>query len=249
MSERRVLFIVEGARAEPRFLDRMHQILFGTKVENIYHYGTVIYDLLERMFPEGEFDDGLDIVSVLREKEGEREQRAILENEFTDVYLVFDMDPHHQKYDGDLLAKAMGFFDDSTQNGKLYLNYPMLESFKHLKEHNEFGYLERTVKVDKETLGEYKRTVDAECHSDFKQLEKYTEETFAEIIRMNLRKASLILRDSPSLPSEEIYLQWSGEDILFEQRRKMDSDGEIFVINTSSFIPVDYSPSRFCAAE
>lgn len=43
MSERRILFIVEGAKAEPRFLTKMHQVMFGTRIDNIYHYGTVIY--------------------------------------------------------------------------------------------------------------------------------------------------------------------------------------------------------------
>lgn len=172
-----------------------------------------------------------------------------MEKEFTDVYLVFDMDPHHQKYSGELLAKAMEFFDDSTQNGKLYLNYPMLESYKHLREHDDCSYLQRTVKVDRKALGMYKEAVGDECHRDFKQLEKYTEATFAEITKMNLRKARLILCGDPSLPPKEVYSQWRGEDILSEQRKKMDSDGEIFVINTSSFIPVDFSPSRFCSTE
>ena len=143
----------------------------------------------------------------------------------------------------------MEFFDDSTQNGKLYLNYPMLESYKHLRAHGDSDYLRRTVKVDRKTLSKYKETVDAECHRDFRQLEKYTEEIFAEITKMNLRKAGLILCGDSSLPSKEVYSQWRGEDILSEQRKKMDSDGEIFVINTSSFIPVDFSPSRFCSTE
>lgn len=156
MSDRRILFVVEGKRTEPRFLKRMHEILLETKTENIYSYGTAVYDLLERMIPNGQWDDDLDVVSVLREKEGDGDQRAVLKNEFSDVYLIFDMDPHHQKYDHGILAQATHFFDDSTQNGKLYLNYPMFESVRHLKKHDDTDYLIRTVNTDRKTLRDYK---------------------------------------------------------------------------------------------
>lgn len=246
MSERRVLFIVEGKRGEPRFLQRMHQVLFNTKVENIYSYETVVYDLLEKMFPKGSEDEDLDVVSVLREQGVDESQRALLELEFSDIYLVFDMDPHHQKYDRLLLEKATGFFDDSTGNGKLYLNYPMLESYKHLKTHNDAEYLFRLVAADRKTLGEYKKTVDCECDKDFRQLEKYTKETFVEIIEMNLRKANYILTNDSELPDADSYLEWKGEDILSKQEQLMDAESKLYVLNTSSFIPADYSPSRFC---
>ena len=249
MSERRVLFIVEGKRGEPRFLQRMHQVLFGTKVENIYSYETVVYDLLERMFPKGYDDEGLDVVSVLREKETDDNLRAMLAKEFSDAYLVFDMDPHHQKYNRRLLEKAVNFFDDSTVNGKLYLNYPMLESYKHLKMHNDAEYLHRIVGMDRDALRRYKSVVDSECDKDFRQLEKYTEETFVEIIRLNLCKTNNILNSDSTLPDVDSYLAWNGNDILSEQERMMDSEGRVYVLNTSSFIPVDYSPSRFCRSD
>ena len=92
MSERKVLFIVEGSRGEPRLLRRLHDVLFGTTPENIYWHGTVIYDLLSRMFENGDVDD-LDVVSVLRESVTDPDRRRILKQELTDVYLVFDMDP------------------------------------------------------------------------------------------------------------------------------------------------------------
>ena len=53
MSERRVLFIVEGKRGEPRLLKRMHNVLFGTHPGNICYHGTVIHDLISRLFVDG----------------------------------------------------------------------------------------------------------------------------------------------------------------------------------------------------
>lgn len=122
----------------------------------------------------------------------------------------------------------------------------MLESYKHLKTHNDAEYLFRLVAADRKTLGEYKKTVDCECDKDFRQLEKYTKETFVEIIEMNLRKANYILTNDSELPDADSYLEWKGEDILSKQEQLMDAESKLYVLNTSSFIPADYSPSRFC---
>ena len=243
MSERRILFVVEGSRGEPRFLRKMYQVLFGDNIENIVWYGTAIHDLLERMFPEGAEDPELDLISVLRETVKDQSQRDMLEKEYSDVYLVFDMDPHHQKYDRALLDKAMDFFDDPTQEGKLYLNYPMLESFKHLKEHRDPEYIERTVSVD--SLSGYKSQVESECHPDFKDVGKYSEETFKEVIEMNLMKANAILEHAVTIPDVRVFRSWSGSDFLREQNRLMESERRLYVLNTSAFIAVDHWPSMF----
>ena len=242
MSDRKVLFIVEGRRTEPRFLERMHWVLFGTKPDNIYCYGTVIHDLLSRMFKEDESSD-LDVVSVLRELDASSGSRAVLEQEFSDVYLVFDMDPQDQRYDSAVLKQAMEYFSDSTDNGKLYINYPMLESYRHLKTHDDSEYMQRTVSVD--SLSGYKDLVEREGHPDFKDLGKYDEETFLEVIRMNLTKANLILRHDGSMPDSEIFMSWTGANILDVQISLIDEENRLYVLNTSVFYPVDFSPSRF----
>ena len=81
MSERKVLFIVEGERGEPRLLRRMHDVLLGTTPGSIHWHGTVVYDLLRRVFEDGDADD-LDVVSVLRESVTDPERREVLEQEF-----------------------------------------------------------------------------------------------------------------------------------------------------------------------
>ena len=242
MSERKVLFIVEGERGEPRLLRRMHDVLLGTTPGCIHWHGTVVYDLLRRVFEDGDADD-LDVVSVLRETVSDPGRREVLEQEFTDVYLVFDMDPHDPRYDGELLDRAMGLFAESTENGKLYINYPMLESYRHLRRHDDLGYLDRTVSVD--SLSGYKSLVDREGHPDFRQLGRYDEAVFAEVIRMNVMKANRVLNDERSLPDVGTFLSWRGSDILDAQIAIMAAENRVYVLNTSVLYPVEFSPSRF----
>lgn len=243
MSERRVLFIVEGGRGETRFLRKMHSILFGTRPENVFVYGTVVHSLLRSVFPDGRADEYLDVVSVLRGMAGD-EDRDMLEQEFSDVYLVFDMDPHDARYDARTLALAMAHFNDSTENGKLYLNYPMLESYRHLKGLEDSEYLDRTVSLA--DVGRYKDIVGRECADCLKDLGKYDERVFGPIIRMNLMKADRILGGPGEVPTAERFLSWDGCGILDEQLRLMDGCGRLHVLNTSVFNPVDFAPGRFC---
>ncbi len=48
-------------------------------------------------------------------------------------------------------------FDESTDRGKLYLNYPMLESYKDLKSVPDPRFLERTVGIQE--IASYKADV------------------------------------------------------------------------------------------
>lgn len=44
------------------------------------------------------------------------------------IYLIFDFEPRYHKYDESKIIKLQEYFDDETRNGRLYLNYPMVES-------------------------------------------------------------------------------------------------------------------------
>lgn len=88
--ESNILIIVEGARTEPAFFNRLLGV-FDQNFE-IYCFGTNIYTLYKRM-KEIEFNG--DLKSVLIELHPE--QRELLSKKFAYTYLVFDCDVHHPK--------------------------------------------------------------------------------------------------------------------------------------------------------
>ena len=53
-------------------------------------------------------------------------------NDFSDIFLAFDLDPHTADFDPQCVHKLMSHFCDSSDAGKLYINYPMVESFYHV---------------------------------------------------------------------------------------------------------------------
>lgn len=245
MSDRRVLFVVEGEKDDPRFLKKMHELLLGTKPDNIFSFGASIHQLFRKIFVDGRIDEDLDLTSVLMEDADEEEQE-ILKQDFSDIYLIFDMDPQDSLYDDERLLMAMRFFDDSTENGKLYLNYPMLESYRHLKSPYDPGYLDRTVSI--EDIRTYKKLVNDESYPDIKDLGRYTDETFMMIIELNIRKANMMLSGSSDIPEPDEYYLWDLADVLAIQAVKLSEVGRIHVINTSVFNAVDYNPVKFLNA-
>ena len=58
-------------------------------------------------------------------------------DDFSEVYLLFDYDTHQtnlgRKDDVDAVAQMLESFDNETENGKLYISYPMVEALRDYK--------------------------------------------------------------------------------------------------------------------
>ena len=51
----------------------------------------------------------------------------------------------------EILSEMLEYFDDETGNGKLYVNYPMVESLKYTKELPDEHYAEYVVSYFRKT--------------------------------------------------------------------------------------------------
>ena len=135
MSEAIKLFIVEGEDRDLRFIKEMTQIFFRGKfsakiiqlpaAQNIY----MLYQKLEEDCFETE------VVEVVRDtvKEAEFVLNGIQRQEIDEVYLFFDYDLHNNNLKKDknadeILISMLQFFNNETDNGKLYISYPMVEA-------------------------------------------------------------------------------------------------------------------------
>lgn len=87
-------------------------------------------------------DFDTDIVEVLKEKNagkdilcGKISINEICREEISEIYLLFDYDAHHYG-DGAIrslkeLEKLVNHFNNETEQGKLYLSYPMVEAINY----------------------------------------------------------------------------------------------------------------------
>lgn len=229
------LFIVEGSKAEPKFLRKLYGCYVGNDAE-IVSYGTNVHVLIDSLFDGDELDEDLDIMNIIRELDPDSD---VPNRKFTDKYLVFDMDPHDSKFNPSRLRKMMMFFDDSADNGKLFVNYPMLESYRHLKCEWDPEYNGRMFRL--EDMWDYKGAVNRESYPSIKQLNKHDRKLFDMLIHMNLEKAGNITRGHP-IDSKEDYFGTGATEIYDAVMQELEVRKRIPVLNTSLFIPVDYNP-------
>lgn len=238
MSKRKLLFITEGEVDEPKFIDKVFSKCYPNIEYDYYAYSTSIHTLSSILFNEkGEIDEYLDIKSVLKEHEENEYKREKLSNKYSDIILVFDFDPHSDNPQFEKIKKMMMFFSDSTDNGKLYINYPMMQSYKHIKSFFDDDFKDRNIEVSK--CSEYKKIVGEE--SILNDLKKYTYPIIMKIIGFNLKKANYLLSSKYEIPSYEEFNKIDLDRIYDIQCKNKDKN-IVSILNTFVFNIVEYNP-------
>ena len=167
-----ILFIFEGTRREPTLYKTMEDLFFPKDNQRIIcSFGNNIYNLYKKMAPANsdESDFTEDIVSVLKESLKDQSSNSLKEielvSDISEVYLFFDYDGHNQNKSKTLqqdvlntqLQKLLSFFNDETGNGKLYINYPMVESIRYTKKLPDSNY--NSYKVELANITNFKQAV------------------------------------------------------------------------------------------
>lgn len=243
MQNNKVLFIVEGESDEVQFLKRMFQKCFSVQNYEIYSYKTnihVLAQLLYNEYPDFESDE-IDIKLVLRSMEKNEYKREILSQKYRDIYLIFDFEPQHDTPHFDTVQRMIRFFNDSTDRGKLYINYPMMQSYKHFSPLPDDNFASK--KVSLEQIKQYKKLVGDE--SAYTDLNQYSYFTFLSLAVHHIRKANYILSGQYTLPTAKEFLAWNNVNIFNEQYAMFTSDHEIYVLNTSIFMLMEFAPNVF----
>ncbi|MDT3387512.1 MAG: hypothetical protein LIR46_07105 [Bacteroidota bacterium] len=130
-----ILFVFEGEEREPRIFKTLVRLFFGEGEIIVCSFGNNIYELYRQM---QELEGDGDIVSVLRENEANGLPTSVRSSDFSEIYLFFDYDFQNENLTLEemnrRLKEMLELFDDETNNGKLYVSYPMVESLCYTKE-------------------------------------------------------------------------------------------------------------------
>ncbi len=140
-----ILFVFEGAEREPRLFRTLERLFFGQGERIVCSFGNNIYELYRQLKA---FDGDGDIVSILRENNAEL-PADVKSSDFSEIYLFFDYDFQNENLTleemNGQLAEMLEMFDDETDNGKLYVSYPMVESLCYTRKLPDQHFVEYTV--------------------------------------------------------------------------------------------------------
>lgn len=233
----KILFICEGAKTEKQFCNFIIEKYFiqNQKQKEFVAFGTNIYGLYDEMSK----DESLDIIELIKEKAKLKKDmytyNKLNTGGFSEVYLIFDFDFHAPQYSQEKVLKMVNFFNNETEQGKLYINYPMIESFKHFESIPDKKY--NDYKVNKEDCLNYKKYINE--ISKIIHFSDINEEILKIIIKQNLDKYSKISKYC--LENYNQYLaKFSQEKLLKIQLDSLNNKNNIYVLNTSLFWGIDY---------
>ena len=243
MSEK-LLFVFEGKKTEPQIFKSLKNTLLSgiTDFELYACYGSHIYSLYKIL----EKDDDLDIVELLREKNKKNKQmlNGISRNDIALIYLFFDYDPQTNQECDEVIQQMLKKFSNETENGKLFISYPMVEAVKDSASEKFLCDKQRTILV--EDSKNYKNTVHTKIGSPLKYFPKYTTTIWQRIIKQNLQQSSWILYDNDVMPDIDTAKQMSQSDIYqAEYNKYVTKQNRIAILSAFPFFVMEYFPKEF----
>lgn len=225
------LFVFEG-EAEERLFRTLKHLFLNHEDEVVCVFRSNIYALYSRLKKHSVFEDKLqdsefDTVSVLNDillDTGDHTLERYVEegSVFAEVFLFFDYDLHHHRgctlQDNNVqLMDMLNYFSDESDAGKLYINYPMVEAYRYIKNIPDVEYVNYAVGI--EQCKDFKKIVSvfskygvdhfALSDQEWKIEEKMeprlvkVKENWIGFIPMNVSKANFICHDINGMPSKK----------------------------------------------
>jgi len=154
------------------------------------------------------------------------------------IFLFFDYDgqAQHKKYTDENIRELLDFFNEETENGKLYISYPMCQVLYDIKKDD---CCSRTCKVAAKVNIHYKGYVAQ--NSDFKDIRKFTKRFWLAVSRHSLKKTGCMSGGSYNFPDDYgKYRKICNQENIFRNQLELISEDKIWVMSAFPFFLIDY---------
>lgn len=246
-TEEVVLFITEGEKLDIRILKQVKTLFLPEQNIKIFPICLNIYNLYQKILKYADFDMSdigvIDVFVVIKEiiKEQKNSNNPefleLKRNQVSEIFLFFDYDGHDKLVDKhpNCINEMLELFNDETGNGKLYINYPMVESYKHpIKE--DVGL------IDIFTEGHYKTTVAKICDKKLEQVNKLTKEDWLRLFLSHLKSTNHLFFQKFELPETYIESQGMSQLAIYEKQKEqyIERNKKLMVLSSFSWFLLEY---------
>ncbi|MBQ3008628.1 MAG: hypothetical protein IJN77_07530 [Oscillospiraceae bacterium] len=237
----KILVLVEGEKTDYKLMDRLLQMYGIGKSHEIVSYNTNIYTLYNQMFRDGD-PESVDILQILKEHESDETKKKIFDCRYSDILLIFDLDPQDPAFTADKILEMVSFFVESSDMGKLYLNYPMVEAFYHMKDIPDVAYDSYIATLEELRNRKYKERVNKENRNHDYSKFATTKEECSAVIKQNIDKAWL-LSETERVVDGIVKILPDAINVLKAQLKKIEEEQLVSVLCTCVFYIADYNPN------
>lgn len=202
-----ILFIFEGASYEPPLYEGIKSLFFPRSNDQIIcSFCSSIYTFYKRL--KEDFDGFADVVDVLKieliKTDPGNELFNYKSSDFESIYLFFDYDFYRGNLDlkNAQVRELLAFFNEETENGRLFISYPMVESIQYTKELPDKDFHQYSVKRE-DSIGEvFKKKARQFCFYRGYAFLKDAE-NWKHIVKQNVVKANDLTMGSLSWPTNK----------------------------------------------
>ncbi len=161
------LLVVEGNHEKNKLFWLIFRCFpeISIDMDNVWIYGTniyMLYDDIIREYGENCFEEEMDIDLPFVISKKKTPETLRYKDDFTNILLVFDYERHDTNFSEKRILELQNCFMDMTDMGKLYINYPMIESYQHFKSIPDCEFEDRKVPVSLQPGKRYKELVKRE---------------------------------------------------------------------------------------
>lgn len=232
--KRKILVLVEGAKTDVALMERLFSIYQIDFKYEIVSYCTNIYTLYKEMFEDNDPDD-MDLLQLLKSREPDLVKKTLFDESYSDILLIFDLDPHDFGFTPEKIRHIAKYFVESSDVGKLYINYPMVEAFYHMTSIPDLNFNTYNATLNELSAGTYKARVSRENRNHDYRKFAATKEECNIVIRQNISKAWLVVGD----PEDD--MPPSQAEILNTQLNSIQNENRVAVLSTCAFFIPEYN--------
>lgn len=245
MGEETILFVVEGEARDYRFAEEMARcFLRGGTVKVISVPAAQNIYMLYKRLVEDDFET--DVVELLRESNPSASEKleGTTRREISQIYLFFDYDPQAVTkglfgVNTGVLERMLTVFDNETDNGKLYISYPMVEALYDYERDRCQAFSGCFVHVN--DVGSYKHLAGNDNPNASLRM---------DIVRWEELIAVFVLRvkclfDMPNLSFEAFRASITPKSIFQKENELLQGKEKVFVLSGFPEFLLDYHKRSF----
>lgn len=141
----------------------------------------------------------------------------------------------------DIVKEMLETFDNETENGKLYISYPMVESIKDVSLERK-GYDNFCISLSQS--GDYKEIVNRQ--SDFSNYNRITRSMWLCACKASVKRAGFLVRNTEECDYDTFIKSVTQKEIYSVQRDKfVNGNKTIAIINAIPLFLVEYYKENF----